>query len=238
MKELAAMNINDKSCRVIKLKSGDEIIAKVKGKENGNFLLERPMQIKTTLMHDELGNITDELCMMRSWLANTNQLVCKVPEDFVALMLPPNPPVALKYKLELEKEDTFMSIANKIDPDGQHDLSDIDRMLKEYFQNQQPPQKGLLPGMPPAPPPGGNQPEDEGEMPPKNFVVLQFAMPKEDFMELMKQTDFEIPEDVMDDILGAENRDESAPDWGNRWTDWPKDVQDFFDDDDDDDQLA
>ena len=119
------MFINDKSCRVLKLKSGDEIIAKVKGKEKGHFLVERPMQIKTSIMHDEYGRVTNEVILLRSWLANTNQMVCKIPEDFVALMLPPAKPVINHYKVELEKEDTLLPESENNDLNKEKDLKQI-----------------------------------------------------------------------------------------------------------------
>ena len=230
------MFINDKSCRVLKLKSGDEIIAKVKGKEKGHFLVERPMQIKTSIMHDEYGRVTNEVLLLRSWLANTNQMVCKIPEDFVALMLPPAKPVINHYKVELEKEDTFLNVVNKIDPTGEQDLSDIDAMLKEYFENlrENPeamndmlnPQQQAMPG---AVPPFKHKRDEE--TPEETFIVMQFAIPKEDFFELLDQTDMQIPDELIDEMM-KEKRDKNSPDWGNRWTDWPKDVEDLFDDDD------
>ena len=70
------MNINDKSCRVIKLKSGDEIIAKVKGKENGNF--RKILQVALEL-NVRVKEISPELiAQLRKEIKNINQQIKEI----------------------------------------------------------------------------------------------------------------------------------------------------------------
>ena len=70
------------SYRVLKLQSGEEIIAKIKGREKDKVVLENPMVIKTTIKTNVFGN-SQEVVFLKDWLSNTPSNIIKIPETLL-----------------------------------------------------------------------------------------------------------------------------------------------------------
>ena len=62
------------SYRVLKLQSGEEIIAKIKGKEGEKVILENPMIFTTQLRSTPFGQ-TQEITFLKDWLANIKKIL-------------------------------------------------------------------------------------------------------------------------------------------------------------------
>ena len=72
----------DKSYRIMKLKSGEEIITQIKGEVKDKFILFRPMLFQTKYMIDGYGR-QKEVITLKNWLEFTEQIQTKIPKDFI-----------------------------------------------------------------------------------------------------------------------------------------------------------
>jgi len=90
--------------RILKLRSGEEIITKITGKQKGKMILERPMIFRTMMVHDGLGR-PKEVTVLRNWTPNTNEIHAKIPEDYIATFLTPSMEAVKLYELEKDQED-------------------------------------------------------------------------------------------------------------------------------------
>ena len=83
------------SYRIIKLTSGEEIIAKMKGSDDKKMTVERPMVFRSTQAFDILGN-QKEVTFLKNWLGYSNEIQAKISDDSKEL----------EQKLELENFKT------------------------------------------------------------------------------------------------------------------------------------
>jgi len=91
---------------ILKLRSGDEIIAKRNGAKKGAILLNRPLVMqRSTLLDPMTGNIRKNICVFRDWLEFTTQIDCEIPTDFIVMEATPSPDIVKKYQQELEVMD-------------------------------------------------------------------------------------------------------------------------------------
>lgn len=102
--------------RILKLKSGEELITKIVGQKQNKMILERPMVFKSLMYQDEYGR-KKELTVLKNWLTHSTQNVTEIPKDHIAIFLEPESMVVKLYDLEKEKEDTTGEIQKKITGD-------------------------------------------------------------------------------------------------------------------------
>jgi hypothetical protein len=207
------------SYRVLKLQSGEEIIAKIKGRNKGKIILDNPMVFQTTSRSDAFGQ-TKEITFLKDWLSNTSEDTIDIPENFIISWLKPSSSVTKLYDIE-RKLKTEDKLRDKLKPPT----------------NQIPPTKQT----PPVPPFNmdtlleamdaiDNNDED------KPFF-MHMMIPPDMVKELFEQgllddiMDNEF-EDVMDAFYEEVNDhkytgdDIDDPNYGNRWTDWNPDPSD------------
>jgi len=130
----------DKSYRIMKLKSGEEIITQIKGEVKGKFILFRPMLFETKYMIDGFGR-QKEIITLKNWLEFTEQIQTKIPKDFIATILNPDEQSCKLYDLEMEREDTGQVTKKKVrdftkpdDPDDPDDPKEnVENKLKSLF---------------------------------------------------------------------------------------------------------
>ncbi len=84
------------SYRVLKLQSGEEIIAKIKGKEGEKIILENPMIFTTQLRSTPFGQ-TQEITFLKDWLSNIKKDTVKIPENFIVTWNSPTSDVSKLY---------------------------------------------------------------------------------------------------------------------------------------------
>ena len=94
-----------KSYRILKLRSGEELIAGIQGESNNKLILERPMIFKSLIIPDPFGGKQKEITILKNWLSHTNEIQTKIPKDFIATYLTPDNDVVELYNLEKEKQD-------------------------------------------------------------------------------------------------------------------------------------
>ena len=99
--------------RILKLRSGEEIIARIRGEQEGKLILERPMVFKSVMVSSSYGT-QKEITVLKNWLSFTNAIETKIPKDFIATYLEPDHTVVELYNLEKEKEDVNPPAPRKI----------------------------------------------------------------------------------------------------------------------------
>tara|TARA_R100000008_G_C3583959_1_gene170664 strand:+ start:1152 stop:1988 length:837 start_codon:yes stop_codon:yes gene_type:complete len=90
--------------RILKLRSGEELITKIVGQEKDSMIIERPFLFKNSLMVDGYGR-KKEITLLRNWLSNSTQIRVKIPKNHVALFLDPDDDISNLYEMEMERED-------------------------------------------------------------------------------------------------------------------------------------
>tara|TARA_R110002012_G_scaffold151302_1_gene311206 strand:+ start:1258 stop:2052 length:795 start_codon:yes stop_codon:yes gene_type:complete len=90
--------------KILKLKSGEELIAAIVGSTKGKMILDRPMVFKTSFHLDGTGR-KRELTFLRDWLQNTTDIRVEIPRDHIATFLHPSSEVLKLYHLEKERDD-------------------------------------------------------------------------------------------------------------------------------------
>ena len=206
--------------RLVKLRSGEELIAVVKGVNANTVVVERPMQVRiATTHHPVTGEVLRETTVLKNWLSGTDEIECDIPRDFIVTTLVPNQKTVDKYETEKEKEDEYKELGL--------DISDINELVDKLAK-----QIGL-----PSPenPEGNKNPPLTGPTG-EEIIVMSFAIPKNIFENLVQSG---ILSDDLEDIplddfgfeeMEDDERDEGDEDWGNNFSDWPEDLEDYLGD--------
>jgi hypothetical protein len=219
--------------RIIKLNSGEEIIAKIKGKIKDTVLIERPMIFKSSSTFDPFGN-QKEITYLRNWLSFSNQIETQISTENILTVLEPDSHVINLYDKEKEREDTQESkttlgpmFGRPGETRGKKNLEDFMEENEEMNPDELMRQLGFDP----------DQISDivdsffngENTIEEKELVNLNISfdakilktlvdndiIPPEYLLRLISK--FENQEEITDDFTGDESDRE---DFGNKWTDW------------------
>jgi hypothetical protein len=128
--------------RVIKLRSGEELIAEIAGSENGKVTLSKPMIFKTISIPDSYGNIKEGV-ILKNWLSFGKQSETTIPTDFIATTLEPTPDVMSYYLAEQDRENLPMyektPLADLVNPkvtdDQDLNAAEYENMIQDMFEN-------------------------------------------------------------------------------------------------------
>jgi hypothetical protein len=129
--------------RVFKLRSGEEIIAKVAGKSKDKIKLQRPMKIVENYQTDPFTGAKRQFVFFTNWLGNTAELSADIPLDFIVVELSPDPDMISLYSRQTEVEDTNNSpqpknpkslFPNMTEADLQKMTDEIDEKLEEMLK--------------------------------------------------------------------------------------------------------
>ena len=86
--------------KILKLKSGEEIITRIMSQQKGKFIIERPMIFRTLVTLDRLGN-QREITVLRNWLQFTDEIITEIPKDYVASFLIPDKSSENLYNIQM-----------------------------------------------------------------------------------------------------------------------------------------
>jgi hypothetical protein len=166
---------------LLKLRSGDEIIAKKSGSKKGILILSRPLHMQRSTFLDPLtGGVKKNLCVFRDWLEFTSNLECEIPEDFIIFNGDPTPDMVQRYITELDKldnPDKYNAIKSKAPKTSKEET---DELLDEYF-------KALMSPLPPTPK-KDTPPEQKPPLtlpPSSSMVTASFSMPPDVFLNIV-----------------------------------------------------
>ena len=101
------------TCRLFKLRSGEEVLGLLSGENDSTISILRPMVIKTHISPDSFG-VTREITLLRNWLEFTDQEHIDLPRDHVASVLMPSENTVVLYQKSLKTEEKYKSARIRI----------------------------------------------------------------------------------------------------------------------------
>lgn len=235
------------SYRILKLKSGEQLIASITGSNKDNLVVFRPMIFKNTIITDMTGR-QREITVLRNWLAYTNHIETKIPKDFIISYLDPDLDVQELYELEKEKEDVQVSKPKIIDKmklteeqmeDKQKSFMDFISQIKDKFQSQENLEDMLDELEDEIEEEMEDMDDDSPGYPLQNLITMTMFLPPEALMTLVDAGIIDISDiknliEAMNNNMSYKEPDKkrkSDEDFGNEWTDWSPDLSDYFKDD-------
>lgn len=222
--------------KIIKLKSGEELIAEVFETDNNRMILNSPMVFKTVVMPDQYG-YPQEGIILKNWLVFGNEKETSIPTDFIATMLEPTTDVISHYLLEKEKQATrfetksISDITQKKTKKSDMTTEQYENLLNDMFENIF---KDLEQELPKS-----KKPKKSKEK--ENMIHMSMIFPPNVLAYMINEGMID-PREIMDmiDHFGLnkpkkkkkrESINENKftgdqierPDFGNKWTDWNPD---------------
>jgi len=217
--------------RIIKLKTGESLIAEVKALTgHSTMMISEPMTFKTMTIPDPTGNGLREFLIIKDWLEYCTEKIVEIPCETIIAMMSPDDKITNVY--EFEKKKTSIT--------SEEALNMLDDLQKQGLQGT-----GL----------------DKSQDPSLHNINIHLELNQEasmDFLELLgidfvdEDQDEENLEDLSDEELedlikemeqateGVENKQKprsknkqpkkpknDVP-WGNSYEDWSADPNDYL----------
>ena len=134
--------MKNNSYRILKLKSGEELITKITSSKSNKLIIEKPMIFKSTTVTDAYGR-AKEITVLKDWLLYADHKETSIPKDFVASFLKPDLDVLELYQLEKKKDEEQKKknriikrpnkdTINKKNIDAENEFDSIMNILNKY----------------------------------------------------------------------------------------------------------
>ena len=88
--------------RLLKLKSGEEIVTKIVAQKRDSITVERPYEFQNMMMQDPIGR-KKEVTVLKDWLRHSSQIKTVIPKDFIVSFLSPDYDVVQLYEDSKER---------------------------------------------------------------------------------------------------------------------------------------
>ena len=214
------------SYKILKLRSGESIIATILDSKNNQVTIENPMIMQVMSVPDPFLKFKREILTMSNWLEYSKTKKVTIPEDWIALCLTPDAQTTKLYIAEVNQPDiTKEELAKEqrmredIMKQAEQNLRDLEDEIESHLSD--------IPDMPDIP-----------NSPPSS-VFMSFSMNHDMFKKLIEdglldqEMDDNFEED--DEIEAHEqlerddkHRTGSEDDFGNDWVDWSPDLRDYL----------
>lgn len=220
--------------KVIKLKSGEELIAEVSETDDNRMVLNSPMVFKTIMIHDKNGYPTEGI-VLKNWLVFGNEKETSIPNDFIATMLEPTTDVISHYLIEKEKQSIryeTKSIEDVASSNKKPEMTpeQYESLLNDMFDS-------IFNDIEQEP-----KPKSKSKKPKENLIHMNMIFPPQVLAHMINEGMID-PREIMDMInhfglnkpKKKKKKKESInddkftgdqierPDFGNKWTDWNPD---------------
>lgn len=228
--------------RIMKLRSGEELITKIVSSTGKKLTLERPMCFKSIMIQDYFGN-PKEILVMKNWIPLSEGNKIEIPSDHVISFNVPNSEAIKIYDLEKQKEDGKLNnIAMQKELEDDEEFKKMLKFLAENTEKLDEKMKDVK-----------NLPEDKNSNNKEDMIFMNMMFPPEMLVDLIeseiidpeifgemymdmkknmkkkkkpevpknKKTKKDVSEGSSDKYTG---NDKSHKDFGNRWTDWNPDL--------------
>lgn len=223
--------------RMMKLRSGDEVIARIVGQTKKKLILERPMQVKVGSVLE--SGMRKDVVLLRNWLQFSEGDRAEIPLDWVAMFMKPDEDIVYMYDNEKRKEDEFRKHLDEVENDEEAAKGVLENFLKMIKASKEQKAKEELE-------------EKANKFDPKNFiepgsVMMNIAIPPEIFMEIISNgmlDNFDLGAMMGGEVEEEEDEDEYVDEGlsdkhtpngdGTNWTDWSPNAKDYLNDDSDD----
>lgn len=229
------------SCKILKLKSGEELIAVISEKNKRVLKLSRPMIFKTATMTDPVGRPYD-MTLLKDWLIHSTEKQIELPKTHIASVLEPTKETETMYNLEMQRLDELSmlpknfeeasEVLKKIKQKKADQVSD-EEILNQIFGNlfkemEEMGQEALEEAMQNEKELGPPPPPDQANEFARPMLYISMMLPPEAIMNLMsagildpKQMGKIVKKIKKDNKFTGDEKD--RPDFGNKWTDWNPD---------------
>ena len=223
--------------RMMKLRSGDEVIARIVGQTKKKLILERPMQVKVGSVLE--SGMRKDVVLLRNWLQFSEGDRAEIPLDWVAMFMKPDDDIVYMYDNEKRKEDEFRKHLDEVENDEEAAKGVLENFLKMITASKEQKAKEELE-------------EKANKFDPKNLiepgsVMMNIAIPPEIFMEIISNgmlDNFDLGAMMGGEVEEDEDEDEYVDEGlsdkhtpnadGTNWTDWSPNVKDYLNEDSDD----
>tara|TARA_R110000765_G_scaffold409805_2_gene508228 strand:+ start:32 stop:796 length:765 start_codon:yes stop_codon:yes gene_type:complete len=252
--------MKNNSYRILKLKSGEELITKIIHSNKDKLTIEKPMIFKSTMVTDPYGR-AKEITVLKNWLLFADHEEASIPKDFVATYLKPDMDVLELYRLEKKKDeelkkknriikrpnkdtkgkntnaesefDSIMNILNKFkNKDDIIDkiMNNIDDMSDEEFKAMQESYQ--------------EQEQEQEDEDFTNYITMNIVLPPEALLSLVDSGLIDEEEilrmisalksqaEMNNNIMDHYGRDKDYKNFGKNWKDWSPYPEDYLHDDD------
>jgi hypothetical protein len=189
------------TCRLFKLRSGEEVLGLLSGESDSTISILKPMVIKTHISPDSLG-VTREITILRNWLEFTDQEYIDLPKDHVASVLMPSESTVFLYQKSVRTEENYketLKQAEEKKKEVEQNPDSLQDMFKSLFDDiiemdsNEPPITNPL-AKPPSPMPFPF-------MNPNTNVGMFFSIPPDVFQDMIENglLDFDMFGSLQDD---------------------------------------
>jgi|TARA_R100000458_G_C8240831_1_gene219958 hypothetical protein len=232
--------------RLLKLKSGEEIVTKIVGQKKDSITVQRPYEFQSMMIADPIGR-KKEVTVLKDWLRHSSQIKTIIPKDFIVSFLEPDIDVIQLYEDSKERDDRIQmqheAIDNMTEEEAQSALEQkIQQLLqgmKDKFDNDYSEDNmddiDQISGMPN---------KDKGKE--KEFVVMNMIFPPSIIQKFI-ENGFLDPDEMMDLIDDEDfgmrtftdkdtSHETDREDFGSQWTDYTWNPNDLLDSDDSEEQ--
>jgi len=216
------------SYKILKLRSGESVIATVINIKNNQVTIENPMIMKVVTIPDPFLKFKREILTMSNWLEYSKTKKVTIPQDWIALSLNPDAQTTKLYVAEVNQPDVNKDEIAKeqrmredIMKQAEQNLRDLEDEIESHLSDMD------MPDIPSSP------------TPPPSSVFMSFSMNHDMFKKMIE--DGLLDQDMDDDFEDGEieepetlDRDEdkhrsgSEDDFGNEWVDWSPDLRDYL----------
>jgi hypothetical protein len=214
------MRAKKSSLRVFKLRSGEEIIAKIAGKPRGKITVERPMKINYSVVADHFTGLRKSVIYFTDWLGGATELTASIPTDFILMDLTPDPDMEKLYSTQMQSQDDFRATdlaqpkVDAVDDLGpvptEEELKKLDALMEAFglAKDEDPTDPMEKPKTPKPPFPFTPM----SPMPPQQRgVVFSISIPNELMNEWVQSGIMDYLKDCMDDFMENEMADFMKP---------------------------
>lgn len=230
------------TCRLFKLRSGEEVLGLLSGENDSTISILKPMVIKTHISPDPLG-VTREITVLRNWLEFTDQEYIDLPRDHIASVLMPSESTVVLYQKSVRTEENYKESLKQAEEKKKETMQNPDSlqdMFKSLFDeiiemDSEPPINNPLAKTPPSMP--------FPFMNPNTNVGMFFSIPPDVFQDMIENglLDFDMfgalkDDDEEEDLLIPEmefltdKEKEKMKRKGINWEDFPDDPRKYIDD--------
>jgi len=216
------------SYRILKLRSGESVIATVLDSKNNQVTIENPMIMQVMSVPDPFLKFKREILTMSNWLEYSKTKKVTIPEDWIALCLTPDAQTTKLYIAEVNQPDVTKEDMAKeqrmredIMKQAEENLRDLEDEIESHLSDMD------IPDIPSSPPPSPSS------------VFMSFSMNHDMFKKMIEDglldhdmdDDFEDGEIEEPEKLDRDNdkhRSGSEDDFGNEWFDWSPDLREYL----------
>ena len=236
------MIMTDKiTSRIIRLKNGDDVIAKIVKSDRRKLTLEKPFLFRTQSMVDPMSGMKKDVTMLQSWTAFADGDEITIQQESILAFLSPTGETEKLYSIEKKREEELKKNRSVINYDDEENpnsqppknplsnLFDMNKNVDDAMKKMYDELADQLDGV------GGLDDLDEDEM--QEFIVMTLMIPPEMLKRMLDQGIIK-PEQMSEFLFENMNSekiseeytgdDKNHPDFGNRLTDWSSDIDDYL----------